>query len=187
MVGLNHRHGGTLCSLSRRRLSAAGCSLGSPPSCPQGAELGPTPPGESSKLSMGGGGGVSIWRLLAGVKLRRREGGVGPAAASLPPPKALPPLAGVRPRPEKERKSPGVPPFWPSALVVGVKSRDTPAVPCSRGAVAGVGNAMARPAAPTPSCRLLPPVGGVTVALWLGDRASTAATASDGSKTCAVF
>jgi hypothetical protein len=117
---------------------------------------------------MGGGGGVSIWRLLAGVKLRRREGGVGPAAASLPPPKALPPLAGVRPRPEKERKSPGVPPFWPSALVVGVKSRDTPAVACSRGAVTGVGNAMTAAAAtPTPSCRLLLLVDGVRIAPML--------------------
>jgi hypothetical protein len=97
---------------------------------------------------MGGGGGVSIWRLLAGVRLRRREGGVGPAAASLPPPKARPALAGVRPKPENDRKSPGVGPFCPSAaLLVGVNSSETPAPAaaapcCSRGAANGVGNAM---------------------------------------------
>ncbi len=88
---------------------------------------------------MGGGGGVSIWRLLAGVRLRRREGGVGPAAPPGPP-KARPALAGVRPSPEKERKSAGVVPFCPSAVLLsGVKSRETP---CSRGAVDGVGNAI---------------------------------------------
>lgn len=85
---------------------------------------------------MGGGGGVSICRLLAGVRLRRREDGVGPAATVLPPPNARPALAGVRPRPEKDLKSPGVGPFWPSAaLLVGVKSRETVAapLPASRG------------------------------------------------------
>lgn len=91
---------------------------------------------------MGGGGGVSICRLLAGVRLRRREGGVGPAPPPTPPPKPRPADAGVRPRPENDRNSPGVAPFWPSAaLGTGVKSRETPPG-ASRGAAVGVGNAM---------------------------------------------
>lgn len=80
---------------------------------------------------------MSIWRLLAGVRLRRRDEGVGWAPAPSRPPKARPALAGVRPRPEKVRKSPGAGPFCPSvALVVGVKSRLTPSPAGTRAGVA---------------------------------------------------
>ena len=89
---------------------------------------------------MGGGGGVSICRLLAGVRLRRRDEGVGPDAVAPPAPNVRPALAGVRPRPENDLKSLGVAPFCPSAvLLVGVNSSDTPPPPppaASRAAMA---------------------------------------------------
>ena len=83
------------------------CAASPPSACPHAEGPGPMPPGESIRLSTGGGGGVSIWRLLAGVRLRRREDGVGCPPAAAARPKPCPALAGVRPpRPEKERKSP---------------------------------------------------------------------------------
>ena len=88
--------------------------------------LSPRPPGESSKLSMGGGGGVATSLLLAGVRLRRRDDGVGPCAAV---PNALPPLAGVCPSPENDLKLPGVLVFPSFLLVCGVKSKETAGVP----------------------------------------------------------
>ncbi len=125
-----HRHVG-----QRKSQSPLG---NSPPSCVgQGTGPAPTPRGESSRLSMGGGGGVSICRLLAGVRLRRRDEGVGWAPEASRPPKARPVLAGVRPRPENVRKSPGAGPFCPSvAFVVGVKSRLTPSPAGTRAGVA---------------------------------------------------